>query len=195
MSAFRERDKSYDEKWETTRLVPPFDFVPMWGSMDDSGDCCGFIVTTGRPAYRWPSLTVHDGGAHGRLVSDSEVAVLTGAFMARALPFSATVKIVFIGWEAGAKALASQAQETFHACQNDMKRSDETLTVRHVSDEPFLHFLAQPEAQLPAGRATLGGPGAGSVFHAHGGLQTLGPFFFSTDSCVGLAHRVLKVPK
>ena len=49
-SAYREHGKakvsSIEETWEETLLIFPPDVVPMWGQMDDSGDCCGFISTT-----------------------------------------------------------------------------------------------------------------------------------------------------
>ena len=48
-ATYRERGKakvsSIEETWEETLLIPPLDLVPMWGQMNDSGDCCGFIST------------------------------------------------------------------------------------------------------------------------------------------------------
>ena len=48
-STYRERGKakvsSIKDAWEETLLTPPPDFVPMWGQIEDSGDCCGFIPT------------------------------------------------------------------------------------------------------------------------------------------------------
>ena len=46
-SAFRERGKagvsSIEVTWEKTLVILPPDLVPMWGQMEESGDCCGFI--------------------------------------------------------------------------------------------------------------------------------------------------------
>ena len=43
----RERGKaemsSIEETWEAAFPSPPPDVVPMWGQMEDSGDCCGLI--------------------------------------------------------------------------------------------------------------------------------------------------------
>ena len=48
-SAYRERGKaklsSIEEVWEEMLLIPPPDLVPLWDQMQDSGDCCGFMVT------------------------------------------------------------------------------------------------------------------------------------------------------
>ena len=33
-----------EETWEETLLFPPPDVVSMWGLMEDSGDCCGFMA-------------------------------------------------------------------------------------------------------------------------------------------------------
>ena len=47
-SACPERGKagviSVEETLEETLLIPPPDLVPMWGRMEESGDCCGFSV-------------------------------------------------------------------------------------------------------------------------------------------------------
>ena len=47
-SAFRDSGKfgvsSIEETWEETLLIPPLDLVPMPSQMEESGDCCGFIV-------------------------------------------------------------------------------------------------------------------------------------------------------
>ena len=49
-SAYRERGKaklsSFKEAWEKMLLMPPPDLVPMWDQIEDSGDLCGFMVTT-----------------------------------------------------------------------------------------------------------------------------------------------------
>ena len=49
-SAYRERGKaklsSLKEAWEETLLMPPPDLVPSWDQIEDSGDWCGFTVTT-----------------------------------------------------------------------------------------------------------------------------------------------------
>ena len=42
-NAERPQPSSFEETWEETLLIPPLDFVPMWGQTE-SGDCCGFIV-------------------------------------------------------------------------------------------------------------------------------------------------------
>ena len=55
-SACRERGKStlrsVKEALDTTVLIPPQDLGPLWVQIEDSGDCCGFIVTT-RNVANW----------------------------------------------------------------------------------------------------------------------------------------------
>ena len=55
-SACRERGKakltSIEEACENMLLIPPPDLVAMWGQMEDSEDCCGFIATK-RNATHW----------------------------------------------------------------------------------------------------------------------------------------------
>ena len=62
MSAYRARGKpkpsSSEETWRTTLLIPPPDLVPKWGQIEDSGDCCGFTVTT-RNVTHW-RVVVHE---------------------------------------------------------------------------------------------------------------------------------------
>ena len=47
-SAYREGGKSklssIEDVWGTTLLIPPPDLVPMWGQIEDSAVCCGFMV-------------------------------------------------------------------------------------------------------------------------------------------------------
>ena len=40
------KPSSIEEAWETTLLIPQLELYPMWGQMEDSGGCCGVIVTT-----------------------------------------------------------------------------------------------------------------------------------------------------
>ena len=55
-SAFRKGGKvklsSIEEVWEEMRLTHPPDLVPMWGQMEDSGDCCCFVFTN-RSVTNW----------------------------------------------------------------------------------------------------------------------------------------------
>ena len=48
-SAYRERGRedrsSIDEAWSETLVVPPPGKVPTWGHMQESDDCCGFVLT------------------------------------------------------------------------------------------------------------------------------------------------------
>ena len=106
--------------------------------------------------------------------------------------------------------LASAGNLSFHTSQNDTKRSDETLTARHVSEPLFFSSCtfrpleAQPPAQndhpslrharsVPLGtdRATLDGPRAGSVCFARRGLH-VHSLFFAIGSFRGVTH-ILKV--
>ena len=64
-----------------------------------------------------------------------------------------TERSFFLGGRLVPTHVQAERRKTFHARQNDMKRSDETLTVRHVSNESLFLlrvFLAHLEAQLPA---------------------------------------------
>ena len=73
-SACCERGKakvsSIVEAWEETLLIPPPDFVPVWGQMEDSGDCCGFktkknhvpnwrVAGHGRPSLQLKKEKMH----------------------------------------------------------------------------------------------------------------------------------------
>ena len=66
---------------EETLLIPPPDVVPMWGQMEDSGDCCGFIqtnknVTNLRGARHGSKCK--DGCRRGQLTKKSRSGVLLG---------------------------------------------------------------------------------------------------------------------
>ena len=70
-SAYRERGKSkmssIEETLEETLLILPPDVVPMWGQMEDTVDCRGFVLRT-RNVPNWPVAR------HGSLQTEDEEA-------------------------------------------------------------------------------------------------------------------------
>ena len=58
---------SIEETLEETLLIPPPDVVPMWGQMEDTVDCRGFVLRT-RNVPNWPVAR------HGSLQTEDEQA-------------------------------------------------------------------------------------------------------------------------
>ena len=56
-----------EDAWEETLLFPSPDVVPMWGKMDNTVDCRGFVIRT-RSVPNWPVAR------HGSLQTEDEEA-------------------------------------------------------------------------------------------------------------------------
>ena len=63
--------RSTEEAWRTTLLIPPPDLVPKWGQIEDSGDCCGFTVTT-RNVTHW-CVVMHEGLQSNRNAANKDL--------------------------------------------------------------------------------------------------------------------------